>query len=104
MQVGRRAAGTKFLAVSRVAAAARCAWGVMPDEIASSGATLRLQRRLDRLRGRPPRPRQKVIHTLDELDEVLAQVDVAAARSDDAARHEFRTFRMEVDYTLPDDP
>ncbi len=90
--------------MSKVSAAARSAWSVLPDEVVSSAAALRLQRGLDRLRGRVPRPKQKVIHTLDELDAVLAQVDVAAARSDDALRHAFRTFRMDIDCSLPDDP
>jgi 2-polyprenyl-3-methyl-5-hydroxy-6-metoxy-1,4-benzoquinol methylase len=90
--------------MSKVSAAGRYAWSLLPEDVVSSAAALRLQREMDRLRGRPPRPIQEVIHTLDELDEMLAQVDVAAARSDDAVRHIFRTFRMDIDYRLPDDP
>jgi SAM-dependent methyltransferase len=90
--------------MSKVYGAARYAWSVMPDEVVGSKAVLRLRRDMDRLRGRPARPAQKVIRTLDELDEMLAQLDLAGAESDDALRRGFQSFRMDIEYSLPDDP
>ena len=55
------------------------------------------------LRGGVPAT-QRVVHTLDELDERLAYLDAAGAVSDDELRRGFETFVMEVDFSLPDDP
>jgi SAM-dependent methyltransferase len=90
--------------MSKVSAAARYAWSVMPDEVVGSRAALRLRRDVDRLRGRPTPPERRVVHTLDELDEILHEGDLAALDSDDALRRVFQTFRMDLDYRLPDDP
>lgn len=46
----------------------------------------------------------KVLETLDELDEMLAELERAAAVSDDELRKVFATFRMEFDTAVPDDP
>lgn len=46
----------------------------------------------------------KVLKTLDELDEMLVELDCAAAISDDELRKVFATFRMEFDTAVPDDP
>jgi ubiquinone/menaquinone biosynthesis C-methylase UbiE len=46
----------------------------------------------------------RVLRTLGEVDEMLAEIDAAAATSDDELRRCFRSFRMEVDWDLPDDP
>jgi ubiquinone/menaquinone biosynthesis C-methylase UbiE len=45
-----------------------------------------------------------VVRTLDELDAMMATLDVAAAESDDALRRAFERFRMDLDLQLPDDP
>jgi len=47
---------------------------------------------------------QRVVRTLDELDEMLRFLDEAAAISDDELRRGFTTFRMELDLQLPADP
>lgn len=46
----------------------------------------------------------RVIATLDELDEMLRKLDKAAEISDDELRKQFRTFRMEFDTRVPEDP
>ena len=48
----------------------------------------------------PPR----VVRTLPELDEMLAQLDEAAKVSDDELRRGFTTFVMDLDLDLPRDP
>jgi protein-L-isoaspartate O-methyltransferase len=45
-----------------------------------------------------------VLHTLEELDEMLGHLDEAATISDEALRAGFTTFRMELDRTMPGDP
>jgi SAM-dependent methyltransferase len=51
-----------------------------------------------------PLPPQRVVRTVDELDNVLAMLDDAAAVSDDELRRAFLTFRMELELDLPPDP
>lgn len=46
----------------------------------------------------------QVIRTLDELDEILARLDVAQSISDDELRKLFSTFRMEFNTQIPNDP
>lgn len=47
---------------------------------------------------------QRVVRTLDELDEMLRMLDDAAKISDDELRRGFTTFRMELQLDLPKDP
>ncbi len=51
-----------------------------------------------------PQSEQRVIRTLDELDEMMERLDEAARVSDDELRRLFATFVMELDLELPDDP
>jgi 2-polyprenyl-3-methyl-5-hydroxy-6-metoxy-1,4-benzoquinol methylase len=90
--------------MSKVSGAARYARSITPEWIVRSRAATRLRRDVDRLQGHPARPEQRVVHTLDEIDEMFAELDVAATQSDDALRQGFRTFRLDIDYSLPDDP
>ena len=46
----------------------------------------------------------RVIRTLDELDDMIARLEAAAAISDDDLRRTFATFRMEFPLELPADP
>jgi 2-polyprenyl-3-methyl-5-hydroxy-6-metoxy-1,4-benzoquinol methylase len=46
----------------------------------------------------------RVVSDLQQLDEILAELDAAAAVSDDELRRLFPTFRMELAHSLPDDP
>jgi ubiquinone/menaquinone biosynthesis C-methylase UbiE len=90
--------------MSKVEATARRAWKLLPPRLATSRAA-NSARGLVRpwLRGEPP-PTQKIVRTLDELDEMLDYLDEAAGVSDDALRAGFTMFRMELDQTMPGDP
>lgn len=46
---------------------------------------------------RIPSAKIRVITTVEELDSILEELDEAAAISDDALRHVFTTFRMQVE-------
>ncbi len=90
--------------MSRVEARARQAWSRLPRRLTVS-------RPADSVKGlvRPWLPHEpqlspRVIHTLDELDEMLELVDQAAEVSDDDLRRSFTTFRMELDLDMPADP
>jgi 2-polyprenyl-3-methyl-5-hydroxy-6-metoxy-1,4-benzoquinol methylase len=55
------------------------------------------------MRGAPPPP-QRVLHTLEELDEMLEYLDERATVSDDELRRGFQSFRMELTPAMPVDP
>jgi ubiquinone/menaquinone biosynthesis C-methylase UbiE len=88
--------------MSKVSEAARQAWNALPEEIVASRSASRLRRDVNGLLGR--RRNERVIHTLEELDEILEELTVAASISDDQLRQGFRSFRMEIDWPRPDDP
>lgn len=84
-------------------ALARRLWAALPQRIAVSrwalGARAGAQRAVHRATQRPT-----VVHTLDELDAMLAMLDRAAAVSDDELRRGFGAFRMSLDRPMPADP
>src|SRR5580704_4835406 len=90
--------------MSRLERTARRAWNVLPPRLTSSRAA-DSARGLVRpwLRGTPPAP-PRVVHTLDELDEMLEYLDERASVSDDELRRGFQSFRMELTPTMPADP
>jgi ubiquinone/menaquinone biosynthesis C-methylase UbiE len=88
--------------MSKLSEAARYAWNSLPEEIVGSRSVSRLRRDINGRLGRPAN--ERVIHTLDELDEILEELTVAASVSDDQLRQGFRSFRMEIDFPQPDDP
>ncbi len=88
--------------MSKLSEAARYAWNAMPEEVVGSRSVSRLRRDIDGLLGR--RAKERVIHTLEELDEILEELTIAASISDDQLRQGFKTFRMDIDFPLPDDP
>jgi protein-L-isoaspartate O-methyltransferase len=90
---------------------ARSAWDVLPERVVASRrgreakATLRKARsRAIRIAGGEPPVEPTVITSVQEVDEMLAQCETAAAVSDDALRAVFARYRMEVDLELPRDP
>ncbi|HUJ67500.1 MAG TPA: class I SAM-dependent methyltransferase [Acidimicrobiales bacterium] len=90
--------------MSKVTAAARYARDLLPDKVVESDRFERFEMDVARLVGRPVPRRRQVLRTLDELDDRLDRLDVAAAESDDALRREFLTFRMDLDFPMPPDP
>jgi 2-polyprenyl-3-methyl-5-hydroxy-6-metoxy-1,4-benzoquinol methylase len=88
----------------RLETTARRAWNLLPPRVTSSRAADSAKGLVRPwLRGTPPPP-QRVVHTLDELDEMLEYLDERASVSDDALRRGFQSFRMELTPTMPADP
>lgn len=90
--------------MSKVEGAMRRAWDHLPSSLTTSrGAASAKGLIRPWLHGDPP-PTQKIVRTLDQLDEMLDYVDECGTVSDDALRQAFTTFRMEPDLTMPADP
>jgi ubiquinone/menaquinone biosynthesis C-methylase UbiE len=109
--------------VPRLETVARRSWALLPAKVRGSNLVARPKERLLSVLDWRPSPgdvrdsegesvgpggdvddEQRVVRTLDELDEMLAMLDEAAAVSDDELRRAFLTFRMELELDLPADP
>ena len=95
---------------------ARRWWSKLPPEVRRSRLLAGPRRAALRLLQRPPaapppaaapvepaQP-QRVVRTLDELDEMLRMLDEAGQVSDDELRRGFTRFRMDLRLDLPADP
>lgn len=82
------------------------AWRKMPVRLRRSSGVQRLRSIVQPTTPTPvtPSPPQRVVRTIEELDEMLGEMDKAGAISDDAIRAGFGTFRMELDTPMPPDP
>ena len=96
----------------------------MPEVIRASPLTARPRRWATRMLDTGPEPAQpqpaapappdaapstlahprRIVATLEELDEMLAELDRLAEVSDDELRRGFTEFRMELDIDVPEDP
>ena len=95
---------------------ARRWWSKLPPEVRRSRLLAGPKRVALRLLQRPPAAQppavgqvepaqpQRVVRTLDELDEMLRMLDEAGKVSDDELRRGFTRFRMELRLDLPADP
>jgi 2-polyprenyl-3-methyl-5-hydroxy-6-metoxy-1,4-benzoquinol methylase len=82
---------------------ARQLWSRLPEPVVNSQI---LTRSIRRAAGvvRRGNTSFRIVRTLEEVDEILDEIDRAAAISDDELHRCFRSFRMEVDRTFPSDP
>lgn len=94
--------------MNRISAAGLEVWQRMPTSVRASSPVAAVRRQIFDRFGVPahadPGRGQRVITTVEELDEMLELLELAASRSDDALRKGFGTFRMEIDPGLPPDP
>jgi SAM-dependent methyltransferase len=86
------------------ARAARGAWKALPEGVTGSDAGVALRRHAARALTGGRLLDQRVVRTVEELDEVIAELEQAVRVSDDALRRGFASFRMEVDWNFPADP
>ncbi len=95
---------TESSAPQAVLSAAQQVWRSLPEGIRDSAAARAARRATVGLitGSTPEEPR--VIRTLAELDEMIARLEQAVRSSDDELRRGFRSFRMELDWSMPGDP
>jgi SAM-dependent methyltransferase len=82
---------------------ARQLWSRLPERLITSPTLTRSVRRVAQVVRRDA-GEFRVVRTLAEVDEMLERIDRAAAISDDELHRQFRSFRMEADWTFPSDP
>lgn len=82
---------------------ARQLWSRFPEPLITSPTLVRSVRRVAKALRRHP-GEFRVVRTLADVDEMLERIDRAAAVSDDELHRQFRSFRLEVDWTFPSDP
>lgn len=95
---------TQSSAPEAVVSAVRQVWRSLPEGIRDS-APARAARRtaVGVITGTTPEE-PKVVRTLAELDDMIARLEQAVRSSDDDLRRGFKSFRMELDWSMPANP